>query len=321
MTSLVEDGEMQSRSPTAAISDYLRQSISVSYILGQIWTGRLLVVAGLLLGLTWGVYVVWTGRPSYMATMRVSPAESDLSGGGGGGGAGSLIADITGGANAQSLPKFTQFIMSIGSPGVAEMMNQRYDMLCRIYHGDCNPVSHKWRERTGWRESIDAFFAWLGHLPDPNGARTIVDLANYTSGAIVVDQNKQNAVATLTYSNPDPKFAEEFLSRVIKSANDYIKLQNHDVQRRYVDYLTASAAKTANVEQRQAIDALLLQEERQLMLTEVDVPYAAQVMDGPTVVPVNDVRKKLAIYTLIGILIGGGLAACRNLMPHRWRFW
>lgn len=321
MTNLIEDLETQPRSPSAAISDYLRRSISVSDIIEQIWSGRLLVIAGLLLGLAFGIYTVWTSPPNYLATMRVSPAESDLSGGSGGGGPGSLIADLTGGANTQSLPKFTQFTMSVSSPGVAAMLDQRYDMVCRVYKRDCNLLTHKWRERRGWRERIDAFFAWLGHLPDPNGARSVIDLSNYIVGAINVDQKTQSAVATLTFANPDPKFAADFLSKLVKTTNDYIKLQNHDVQRRYVDYLTASVAKTTNVEQRQAIGTLLLQEERQLMLTEVDVPYAAQTIDGPTVVPINDVRKRLTIYTLIGILIGGVSAACRNLLPRKWRFW
>jgi len=220
--------------------------------------------------------------------------------------------------NSQFLPKFTQFTMSVSSPNVAQMLNQRYDMLCRVYRNDCDPVTHRWRERTGLRESMNAFFAWLGHLPNPNGPRTIIDLSQYIADSVNVNQNKQNAVATLTFTHPDAQFAADFLSKVVKTTNDYIKLQNRDIQRRYVENLTESAGKTTNVEQRQAIDTLLLQEERQYMLTEVDVPYAAQIMDGPTVVPMDIARRMLVIYALIGTLVGAGLAACRSLLPRRW---
>ena len=83
----------------------------------------------------------------------------------------------------------------------------------------------------------------------------------------------------------------------------------------------ASAAKATNVEQRQAIDALLLQEERQLMMTEVDVPYAAKILDGPTITPVNSALKTVAVSTVLGLLLGTALALARNLIPRKWRRW
>jgi len=321
MTIITEDAEPISRSPTAVIADYLRQSISLSAILGQIWTGRWLVIAGFLLGLCDGVYSVWTSPAQYAATMVISPTESDIGGGEIGGGATGLLADLTGNLGATKVPKFMQFTLGYASSGVAELLNRRYDMLCQVYASECNVTTHSWRARTGWKERIGSFLAWLGHLPDPNAGRTTIDLAGYIKNSVKLEQSKQSAVATLSFVNRDPKFAAEFLTKVVKGTNDYIKQQNNEVQRRYVDYLTASAAKTTNVEQRMAIDALLLQNERQLMLTEVDVPYAAKTMDGPTVIPIYNVQRTLAIYALIGLVIGTIVAACRNLVPRGWRFW
>jgi len=155
-----------------------------------------------------------------------------------------------------SVPKFTQFTLGVGSVGVAELLNKRDDMLCRVYSGECDLKTHSWRHRTGWRADLAAFWAWMGHLPDPNGPRTVIDLASYIQSSVTVTQDKQSAIAVLSYSNSKPEFAKEFLSKVFKAANDYVKQQNHDVQRIYVDYLAAAAAKTINVEQRQAIDAI-----------------------------------------------------------------
>lgn len=322
MTTITDEAEPVSRSPTAAIADYLRQTISVSYILGQIWSGRWLIAACFAMGLCVGVYNAWTGSARYIATMRVLPAESDLSGGDNAlSGATGLLAGLTGGANVTRVPKFTQFTMGLSSVAVADLLNKRYDMLCLVFRDDCDLATHTWRERTGWRNQLNGFFAWLGHLPNPNGARTTTDLATYIAGSVKVEQSKQSAVATLSFINRDPKFARQFLLQVFNGTNDFIKQQNRDVQRSYVNYLTAAAGKATNVEQRQAIDTLLLQTERQLMLTEVDVPYAAQIMDGPNAAPIYDTRRTLAINALIGMLIGGMLATCRNLVPRRWRFW
>jgi hypothetical protein len=309
--------------PSAVIADYLRKSISVSYLLGLVWSGRGLVVIATLFGLLYGIYFVYDGGPSYMATIRVSPAASDTSLGGTSG-AGGLLAGLTGGSGAAQVPKFIQFTYALSSVEVARALDQKYDLLCRVYHGECDPVSHQWKPRHSTiQELIVSATSRLSGLPDPNvGPRSPIDLAKYIGAQVVVDQPKKNdSLIYLTYVNRKPQFAAQFLSQVVKATNDYIRTQSHETQKRYVEYLSESAAQTTNVEQRQAIDTLLLQEERQLMMTEVDVPYAAQILDGPTVTPVNHAVKIIAIYTVIGLALGMAVAMSRDLLPRRWRMW
>lgn len=307
--------------PTEIFADYLRQSISVANLVKLAWTGRLLIVTATITGLFYGIYAVHRNGPSYIATMRISPAQTDNSLGAVGG-AGGVLAGLTGaGAGTTALPKFTQFMLSKASVGVAKDLDQKYDMLCRIFAGECDPSSHKWKERKGLRASVNAMLATLAGLPNPNQGRTVDDLAEYIAGAVTMLDNKNNSMVEAHYTNRKPEFAKMFLSAVIKSTNDYIRAQSREQQKRYVEYLSNSAAKTTNVEQRMAIDALLLQEERQLMMTEVDVPYAAQVLDGPTVKPVNDGLKIIIIDGLIGMALGAAAAVCRNLLPRKWRFW
>jgi hypothetical protein len=63
----------------------------------------------------------------------------------------------------------------------------------------------------------------------------------------------------------------------------------------------------------------LLQQERRLMMTEVDVPYAATIMDGPTVVPVNSALKTLLINGMLGFFLGIMIVLGRDFVPARWR--
>jgi hypothetical protein len=319
MTVSEEEVEPGLRAPSNVIADYLRGSISISYLLGLVFSGRLIVAAAAVLGLLYGIYTVHSGGAAYMATMRVSPAESDASMGDLAS-AGGLLAGLAG-SSTVAVPKFTLFLNAIGSEGVARDLDRKYDFLCRLYKNECDLATHKWTRGIGMREWLDAQLAGLGHLPDPNGPRTIHDLALYLGGAIVTETNKNNSMVSLHYTSNKPELAAQYLAMVVKAANDYIRNQSRETQRRYVDYLTQSAAKATNVEQRQAIDSLLLQEERQLMMTEVDVPYAAKILDGPTVEPVNNVRRTLLLYTAIGFILGVAVAASRDLLPRRWRAW
>lgn len=306
-----------SRPPTEVIANYLRDSISLSTIAAEIWAGKWIIAAAIVIGLLWGGYTVHQSGASYTATMQISPAETDNSGALAG--ATSLFAGL-GGGGAMVVPKFTQFLAAIGSVGVAKMLDERHGMLCRVYRGDCDQVTHQWKERTGFWESIAAAQAWLGGLPDPNGPRTLSDLAAYTGAVVSVTQNKSNSLVVLSYTHSNPKFAVFFLSSVVKATNDYIRTQNREIQRRYVDNITQSISRNTNVQQREALDQLLLQEERQLMLAEVDVPYAASILDGPNVLPVNPVKRTLLIYGFIAMLIGIAIALLRKRLPRGWRF-
>lgn len=307
--------------PSSVIADYLRRSISISYLVDRVWTGRVIVIIATVAGLLFGMYSAHSNGPVFSASMSISPADSDAIGdiGNAGGGAAGVLAGLTGTTNTVALPKFTQFISSLGSVGVARELIKRYDLLCRIYSSDCDPITHRWSERTGIREFFSGLLAKLGRLPDPNGPRTEIDLAQYIRGGVVPSTNKTNSLVTLTFEHRKPEFAAQVLSAVVATTNDYIRAQNREMQKRYVEYLSQSATKATNVEQRQAIDTLLLQQERQLMMTEVNVPYAAKILDGPTVVPVNKVLKTLVIYTFLGLALGTALAIFRDILPSKWR--
>jgi len=314
----IRQAEEDLRAPTAVIAGYLRKSISISYLIGLVWAGRLIVVAAAVFGLLYGVYTVHSVGPLYVAIMRVSPAANDTSAAGASG----LLAGLTGGAGAVQVPKFTQFLFARDSIEVARELDRKYDLLCRVYRGDCDQVTHQWKDRTGVREWFRGALARLSGLPDPNvGPRTPVDLATYVTNTVSETVNKTNSIVALSFTDRRPEFAAQFLSQVVKTTNDYIRAQSRESQKRYVEYLTQSAAKATNVEQRMALDTLLLQEERQLMMTEVDIPYAAQILDGPTVVPLNDALKRIAIWTILGMVLGTAIAMSRDLLPRKWRVW
>jgi Chain length determinant protein len=304
-----------SRTPANVLADYLRRSISISELLSRAWSGRLIVVLVTAVFFALGCWYVYSAGPKYLATMWITPSETDT--GGGGGGTSGLLAQFTDGSGAMAVPKFTQFLSAIPSTGVAKELDEKYGMVCWVYRGNCNQTTHQWRQESGIDAWIAGITAQLGHLPNPNGARTANDLASYIMGRIVIEQNKKNAIVILSYSDSNPGRAAQFLSAVVKTTNDYIKALNRENETRYVAYLADTVSKNSNVEQRQILDTLLLQHERQLMMTEVDVPYAATILEGPSVTPINQVRKILLAFSLLGFAVGLAITFFRSRKQHR----
>lgn len=314
--------EAQSRAPTAVIRDFLRNSISIADVTAQIWSGRLIVVAALVFGLFYGLYQAHRAGPLYMASVEILPAESDSGGGGGGSGAIGLLSSLAGGgAGGGAIPKFTQFQFAISSVGVAQMLDKKYDMVCVMYRGRCDRKTHTWKPRTGMDAAFSAFLAKVAGLPDPNGPNTVVDLARYNFSAISITKDKTSGLVTLSYYNSDPKLAADYLLKVMDTTNNYVREQDRATARNMVDYVAHRVATNTNVEQRTALDSLLLQQERRLMMTEISAPYAATILDGPTVTPVNSVLKTVFLNGFFFMFLGIVFAVFRNLVPVRWRIW
>jgi LPS O-antigen subunit length determinant protein (WzzB/FepE family) len=319
MTIEQEAFEPRSRDSSVVIADYLKRSISVSEILDQLWSGRVIIILCFVLGMLYGAYSAWTQGPHFVAEMNLLPAESNsVDGNSSSSGALGLIAGLTG-TNLGSVPKFTQFLSALHSTAVAQILDKKYDMTCRVFAGYCDQQTHQWARRDGMRAWVNGVLASLSGLPDPNGPFTPAELAQYIYGSVEVTVDKANQVVKLGYQSPKPKFAAEFLTVLVQTTNDYIKNQDRTVLRQYVNYLANQAATTTNVAQRDAIDQLLLQQERKLMLSEVNVPYAASVLDGPTVMPVNKAPKIIAMYSALGLAIGVLITLGRRRL--NLRFW
>jgi hypothetical protein len=314
MTIEQEAFEPHSRDSSVIIADYLKRSVSVSDIMEQIWRGRMVIVGCFAIGLIYGIYSAWSQGPHFAAEMSLLPAESNsVEGNSSSGGALGLIAGLTG-ANLGSVPKFTQFLSALHSTGVAQVLDKKYAMSCLVFAGYCDQQTLQWRRRGGFRAWWNGVLARLAGLPDPNGPYTPIELAQYIEGTVDVKIDKANQVVKLNYESPKPKFAAQFLTLLVRTTNDYIKDQDRVVLRQYVNYLATQATQATNVAQRDAIDQLLLQQERKLMLTEVDVPYAASVLDGPTVLPVNRALKIIAIYGALGLIVGAMIVLGRRYL-------
>ena len=313
--------EAQPRAPTAAIREFLRNSISLADVAHQLWSGRLVVAAALVFGLLYGLYQAHRAGPLYSASVSVMPAQSDTDVGGGGGAIGMLASLAGGGGSSSQVPKFTQFLFTIGSVGVAQRLDRDHDMVCIINRGLCNPKTHVWQRRTGMKAAFNGFLARVAGLPDPNGPLTVIDLAQYNTGSIAVTKDKATGLVTISYYNSNPKFAADYLKLVLATTNDYMREQDRATQRNMVEYVARRLSTSTNVEQRSSLSNLMLQQERRLMMTEVDAPYAATILDGPTVVPLNTVLRRALLNGFFYMMIGMALVLFRNLVPKRFRFW
>jgi hypothetical protein len=279
--------------------------------------GWLFGLIGLALGFVFGVYSIWSTPPTYSVTIGLLPTDStnDVSLGGGGGALASLAGLI--GMSGGPVPKFTRFVASLHSTGVAKIMEQKYDMVCRTFSSDCNVKTRKWRRHSGLDVWLERITAQIAHLPDPDSPRTAQDLAGYTDSMVFITPDRTTHVLTLSMDSKDPKFAVLYLKTLVQATNDFIRQEDRGVIQPYVDYLNRKLATSLNVAQHDALSNILLDQERRLMLSSVEVPYAASIQDGPNVAISNRAKRMLALDTFLGLVVGLGIGVFWNFRTNR----
>ena len=321
------DGEQAAPEPASAvIAGFLRRSFSIAEVLKGALRGWLFGVIGLVLGATFGIYSIWATPPSYTVSIGLLPTEGsgDVSVGDNGGGALSALAGLVG-MGGGPVPKFTRFVASLNSTSVAKIMDQKYDMVCRTFA--CDPKTHVWRKSTGFVADFDRVLAQIGHLPDPDNPRTALDLASYTAGNVLLTPDRTTHILTLSMDSRDPKFAVHYLNVLVQATNDSIREKDRSSIQPYVDYLHQKlATSNLNVAQHDALSSLLIDQERRLMLSSVDVPYAASIQDGPNITMSNKAIRMLAVDLMLGLILGFGAgwiwnwrARNRQARSHAWK--
>lgn len=281
-------------------TDRLGAIISIGWILSTLVVRWRTILAAGLAGLLIGFIYARVVGEEYVASMTLMPADSDTASGLH---SSSLAGLLSGAGLATELPKFLQFQQAIVSAGAASYFEEHYHVLCRLNNKRCNPKTGEWKPRSGLAAALSRTASFITGLPlDMNGRATVGDLATYIRKKVTVD-SQRDGVVVVSYSNRDRQFATDFLWQLFKSSDDYIKTADRRSLEKMVSYLQTQLAKTLNPTQRTALDALYLEQQRRLMLTEAGVPYTASMLDPPMAYAETPLPKVILI-ALLGLIAG-----------------
>lgn len=275
----------------------IRSGIALADIASAIWKGKVLIVLAAVFSLALsGVWVARTGQ-RFQAVAEIMPAVVDVDASA----SRSIVLPVLGPKAGTPIPKFQQFTEAIYSIPVAGELDLKENMLCKVYSDECNLKTGKWTRPDTFRNRLIDYAKRLLAMPArTSDARTAADLAAYITDAVTITETK-SGVNKLTFSAKDPEFATYFLTSLIHTADEYIKDQDKDSLSKYVKYLSDRMRDVTTLQQRDTFNQLYLEQERRLMLTAVDVPYAAAILAQPNAVPISPISK-LVLGTLLGVL-------------------
>lgn len=238
------------------------------------WSWLIVLVAAF--GAYQGVERVRGSTPLYKASMVVQPDA-------GSSGLSSAAVELgqalgLGVAGSGTATAFGRLQVIVGSVNLAKELQKEHRLMQKVFAGLWNEEDGAWRRPTGddfeRQQRIRRFFG-LSEWTAPS----LEDLAAYLAGSIQFKPSKTPGFFEVSFRHTDPDFALKVLSIVYQAADDRTRQQDLAESQQRRSYVSKQLTSTRLVDSRQALINLLTAEEREAMLLESDLPYAARIIE------------------------------------------
>ncbi len=266
-----------------------------------------------------GVAYLHVAERQYTVSATLAPSDAELN----------MLTGVSGMTELGSLslgrigfglgggdPKFSAFLQQLTSSATAQALLADDRVKAIIYDTIWDPHTRSFHPPSGFIpdakqlvKSALGLDAW--HPP------TAADMQRYLSHNVVPKEIGISELYSVSYSNRDPEFARYFLSRVLAISDDYLKQRKLARATAYIGYLDRKLLSVSDVDQRQAMLRLRLQQENFLMAASVNLPFSADINDPP-MTPSRPAWPNPLIVGVIILFFGGGMAAALGVYFRPW---
>jgi hypothetical protein len=291
-------------------------SISLRDLLGRLYRGKYIIFASCVVAL--GLAVAWlkVTHPSYTSRMVVAAPLVTQSPEFGGGGA--LASLGLGGLLNASTEPFRRYQDLLTSRSVAERLESDHHVLKLVFADRWDEAHQTWKAPTGFvadlRSAVKGFFG-RPDVVEPG----ISDLVGVLEGDVLVSTPSSNSPLTspsplrfVSFTAGDPQLAANMLRWVHEETDQVLRENEIKRTRGMITYLTGRLRDVSIADERTALTQLLLDEEKQDMLLETGVDYAAEVLD-PASVPGGPSFPRIGLTLVLAVIGGFGIGSLISL--------
>jgi len=255
---------------------------------------------------------------TYTAAMTVAPNRLVSAGneGNAGGGLSSLI-----GLQGLTDTQFDLYLTTRNSNLLAAKLMSIPGVPQKIFESLWDKEKRQWRAPPGvWPSLKRGVSRSLGFTPwsPPNSG----DVAEFLKKSVTVGTDKRTLITRIEFSDHDRDFSKFLLLTVHSQAESLLREQAQRRTRIMIAHLIHELATVTVTEQREALIQLLSQQEKQMMMIDDNLPYAAVVIDPPSVDTVGKPRPLLIIFLcqILAVMISAayiGWIVLRNLKVRK----
>jgi uncharacterized protein involved in exopolysaccharide biosynthesis len=208
---------------------------------------------------------------------------------------------------------FNEFVTLLRSRKLADRLANEKGFLQGVFHREWDPDTKTWHPAgvTGYIKSfVFVIFGMPGYQP-PDGER----LYNYLQDNLDITTNFETNFVTLSYDNPDPKFAQRFVDLVHRDSDSILREGAKQDSEQRIRYVEEELKTTTTNDARSVLIAMLSTEKQKAMLVNADRYYVADVVDpsAQTTLPSwPNVPVVLALALFFGLFAGSALVLAKD---------
>lgn len=279
---------------------------------------RLLLSCGLG-GMLLALAGIWLVPPEYTATMVIGPTARV-----GAAAMGARTPVLAGREAAQSvaepgpgeelLSDFARYLELFGSAAVAERLMADPALLRAVFPGRWDEEAQRWRPAPGPAGAARRLLLALVGREDwvePDADR----FARWLRSRIAVDMVRSGPMRRIALRHRDRAFAIDLLGRLAAATDAHLRAEAQRRSAAQTTHIRSRLAAVTVTEHRRALADLLADQERLAMMIEVELPFAADLIDPPHAARLPDWPDPSLIVPLsavAGLVAGGFLAAVRG---------
>lgn len=263
-------------------------------------------VAGLLLALAG----LWLVTPQYTASMTIAPTGR-IGPAGMGMRVPSAVANpvrpvAEGGPGEELLSDFSRYRELLVSVPVAERLVSDTDLMSRLFPAAWDAERKEWQrppDPLSWAARL--MRRMVGH-PDwaPPDA---VSLSRHLRRKLAVEKVHGGPIHRIAFRHEERRFAIHLLSRLHGVADQLLREEAVRRTQKEVDYVRDKLRGISKAQDERALAALLADQERILVMLDVDLPFAADTIEPAHAPALPDWPNPVVLLPL-GAVVGMGLA-------------
>lgn len=248
-----------------------------------------------------------TGRSGPAAMGPRAPALSPAAGRG--------IAEQ--GSAEELVSDFSRYLALLTSVPVAERLTGDQELMRRLFEDAWDAEAGQWRPPTGPGALLVRSLRWLaGHAVwSPPDA---VDLSRHLKKYLAVEAVNGGPLRRLVYRHEDRSFALLLLTRLHGAAEAHLRAEAGRRLRSEMAHVNERLAGIASLDRSRLLSGMVTEQEETLMMLEVGLPYAADLLEAPAAAILPDWPNPVPLIPA-GALAGFGIGLFVLAARHGYR--
>ena len=185
------------------------------------WKGRLFFLEVIAACVLLALVFIHLQRPQYTAITVIAQQEAGQSNPLNSSSALKALSSLTGNEVGMQ-NEIDEFLKLLATPAVSRRLSDRLPVMEHLFHSQFDREKKQWTRPQGVLSGVKGVVYPVLGIP-PKTSLNQFDLATYISRRVIVNKDRATSLVSVSFSDPDPAFAVQFLSTLFSVADEQMR--------------------------------------------------------------------------------------------------